>query len=228
MREIQSMYEVSFVKLSERFFKGQSWPAVEAISPLVDHDNVFCMLYKVTTLRLECAASVHCFCSEPLHSCLCSSPRAIVSAQCVQPVVEANMVYCVAQEMYYRHLYAINQPSLQARFESWENYTALFGVILHGNVNMQLPNNWLWDMIDEFVYQFQVPHHAPRAAVQLGCCFVNHLWHHHGMPVRPHAFVAGRAPAQCVLDTASYADHNTFESLVVGCSRSLSTAASCR
>lgn len=104
MREIQSMYEVSFVKLSERFFKGQPWPPVEAISSLVDRDQVFCMLYK---------------------------------------------------EMYYRHLYAIQQPSLQIRFESWDNYTALFGVILHGNVNMQLPNGWLWDMIDEFVYQFQ-------------------------------------------------------------------------
>ena len=57
--------------------------------------------------------------------------------------------------MYFRHLYAIQQPPLEARAESWANYTALFGVILHGNVNMQLPNGWLWDMIDEFVYQFQ-------------------------------------------------------------------------
>jgi translation initiation factor 3 subunit L len=104
IREIQSMYDVSFVKLSERFFKGQPWPPVDAISELVDHDHVFCMLYK---------------------------------------------------EMYFRHLYAITQPSLEARAESWANYTALFGVILHGNVNMQLPNGWLWDMIDEFVYQFQ-------------------------------------------------------------------------
>jgi translation initiation factor 3 subunit L len=28
-------------------------------------------------------------------------------------------------------------------------------IILHGNVNMQLPNQWLWDMVDEFIYQFQ-------------------------------------------------------------------------
>ncbi|KAK1370039.1 hypothetical protein POM88_036131 [Heracleum sosnowskyi] len=27
--------------------------------------------------------------------------------------------------------------------------------VLHGVVNMQLPNQWLWDMVDEFVYQFQ-------------------------------------------------------------------------
>ena len=36
-----------------------------------------------------------------------------------------------------------------------DNYCELFGVILHGNVNMQLPVPWLWDMVDEFLYQFQ-------------------------------------------------------------------------
>ena len=47
MREIYSMYEVSFAKLSERFFKGTTWPPVEFIASLVDHDHVFCLLYKV-------------------------------------------------------------------------------------------------------------------------------------------------------------------------------------
>lgn len=28
-------------------------------------------------------------------------------------------------------------------------------VILNSNLNMMLPNLWLWDMVDEFVYQFQ-------------------------------------------------------------------------
>ena len=41
------MYEVSFVKLSERFFKGTTWPEVELIADLVDRDHVFCLLYKV-------------------------------------------------------------------------------------------------------------------------------------------------------------------------------------
>lgn len=57
--------------------------------------------------------------------------------------------------MYFRHMYATTQPKLSQRCESWENYCNLFRVILHGNVNMQLPNEWLWDMIDEFIYQFQ-------------------------------------------------------------------------
>ena len=47
LRNIQSMYDVSFTKLTERFFKGVPWPPVELLSELVDHDHVFCMLYKV-------------------------------------------------------------------------------------------------------------------------------------------------------------------------------------
>ncbi len=58
--------------------------------------------------------------------------------------------------MYFRHLYARCQPDLRQRCESWDNYVDLFGLLLHSNVNMQLPNIWLWDMIDEFIYQFQV------------------------------------------------------------------------
>lgn len=45
--EIQSMYEVSFLKLSERYYKATSWPAVELIADVVDQDHVFCLLYKV-------------------------------------------------------------------------------------------------------------------------------------------------------------------------------------
>mmetsp|Transcript_15454 Transcript_15454/g.21320 ORF Transcript_15454/g.21320 Transcript_15454/m.21320 type:complete len:522 (-) Transcript_15454:322-1887(-) len=102
--EILGMYETSFFKLTERFFKASPWPTVSAIAPIVDNDHVFCLLYK---------------------------------------------------ELYYRHLYARLTPTLEQRCESWDNYCALFGVILHGNVNMQLPNQWLWDMVDEFIYQFQ-------------------------------------------------------------------------
>jgi translation initiation factor 3 subunit L len=102
--EILSMYESSFAKITDKYFKASSWPPVEAIAPYVDYDHVFCMLYK---------------------------------------------------EMYYRHIFARLTPTLEQRCASWENYCELFGVILQGNVNMQLPNLWLWEMVDEFIYQFQ-------------------------------------------------------------------------
>ena len=104
IREIYTMYSHTFPVLSERFFKGGSWPRAEVISHLVDHDHVFCMLYK---------------------------------------------------ELYFRHTYAASKPTPEQRHESWLNYKDLFSVILRSNLNMQLPNGWLWDMIDEFVYQFQ-------------------------------------------------------------------------
>lgn len=102
--EIQSMYEISFLKLSDRYYKSVPWPDVRLIADVVDQDHVFCLLYK---------------------------------------------------EMYYRHLYARCGPTLRDRCESWDNYCELFGLLLHSNVNMQLPNAWLWDMVDEFLYQFQ-------------------------------------------------------------------------
>lgn len=54
IREIFSMYDVSFAKLSERFFKTTSWPPVHMIADLVDGDHVFCLLYKAS--HMSCTA----------------------------------------------------------------------------------------------------------------------------------------------------------------------------
>ncbi|KAJ1978532.1 hypothetical protein H4R35_001873 [Dimargaris xerosporica] len=61
------------------------------------------------------------------------------------------------RELYYRHIYARLQPTLEDRFHSYENYCDLFNFILNsdGPVALELPNQWLWDVVDEFIYQFQ-------------------------------------------------------------------------
>jgi translation initiation factor 3 subunit L len=43
------------------------------------------------------------------------------------------------------------------RFESYYNYCNLFNCILSPDkpVVLDLPNQWLWEIIDEFIYQFQ-------------------------------------------------------------------------
>ena len=46
--QIGTMYDKTFVTLTERFYKNVPWPPVELLAPLVDHDHVFCMLYKVS------------------------------------------------------------------------------------------------------------------------------------------------------------------------------------
>ncbi|KAA8590062.1 hypothetical protein FQN60_013996 [Etheostoma spectabile] len=106
--EIQDVYENSWNKLTDRFFKNSPWPEADAIASLVGNDAVFLILYK---------------------------------------------------ELYYRHIYAkvSGGPTLDQRFESYYNYCNLFNYILNadGPAPLELPNQWLWDIIDEFIYQFQ-------------------------------------------------------------------------
>ncbi|CAE6121167.1 unnamed protein product [Arabidopsis arenosa] len=78
------------------------------------------------------------------------------SVEAIAPYVDNDHVFCLLyREMWFRHLYARLSPTLKQRIDSYDNYCSLFQVVLHGVVNMQLPNQWLWDMVDEFVYQFQ-------------------------------------------------------------------------
>lgn len=61
------------------------------------------------------------------------------------------------KELYFRHIYAKSQPTIDQRFDSYYNYCALFNLLLSAEepVPLELPNQWLWDIIDEFIYQFQ-------------------------------------------------------------------------
>jgi translation initiation factor 3 subunit L len=59
-------------------------------------------------------------------------------------------------ELRNRHLFEKTQPSLSQRLESWESYCELFTVFLKdGMIDVDLPASWLWDITDEFVYQFE-------------------------------------------------------------------------
>lgn len=63
------------------------------------------------------------------------------------------------KEMYYRYVYAriTRGPSLDYRYHSYNNYSDLFCYILNAEepVPFHLPDRWIWDIVDEFVYQFQ-------------------------------------------------------------------------
>ena len=80
------------------------------------------------------------------------------------------------RELCFRHIYARvpGGPTIHQRFESYYNYCQvrdfvrlyctnynycqLFNYILSAEkpIDLKLPNQWLWEMIDEFIYQFQV------------------------------------------------------------------------
>ena len=62
------------------------------------------------------------------------------------------------EELYFRHVYSRSaSPSIEERVESWKAYCRLFDCVLKRTApsGLVLPNVWLWDMVDEFIYQFQ-------------------------------------------------------------------------
>lgn len=52
-------------------------------------------------------------------------------------------------------MYAYSKPNIENRRESWFSYCSLFNMILDEDIVIQLPIEWLWDMIEEFINQFQ-------------------------------------------------------------------------
>uniref|UniRef100_A0A5S6QWP9 Eukaryotic translation initiation factor 3 subunit L n=1 Tax=Trichuris muris TaxID=70415 RepID=A0A5S6QWP9_TRIMR len=62
------------------------------------------------------------------------------------------------KELYYRYVYAKNYraTSLEYRIASYYNYMNFFDTILGAEepLRFNLPDQWLWDIVDEFVYQF--------------------------------------------------------------------------
>eukprot|EP00727_Mastigamoeba_balamuthi_P000616 m51a1_g10551 putative eukaryotic translation initiation factor 3 subunit l-like (579) ;mRNA; r:38355-40527 len=61
------------------------------------------------------------------------------------------------REMYYRHIYGRLQPTPEQRVASWANYCELLDALAAAadGEELPLPAQWLWDITDEFVYQFQ-------------------------------------------------------------------------
>ena len=103
--EIHNLYEQTFTRLTERYFKNVTWPDAKHVSQYVENNQTFLLLYK---------------------------------------------------ELYNRHLFSKMSPSLAQRYDSWANYCELFDIFLKdGMIDYDLPASWIWDMIDEFIYQFE-------------------------------------------------------------------------
>lgn len=86
--------------------------------------------------------------------------RAWPSEEEVSALIEKDEVFMVLyKELYYRHIYARipGGPSLDQRVQSFYNYCDFFNLILSAKtpVTLELPDVWLWELVDEFVYQFQ-------------------------------------------------------------------------
>ncbi|KAI8817716.1 RNA polymerase I-associated factor PAF67-domain-containing protein [Fimicolochytrium jonesii] len=77
----------------------------------------------------------------------------------VATLVDEDPVFLILyRELYYRHIYSKLTPTIEDRIGSYSNYCDLFNYILNSSAepsDLELPNQWLWDIIDEFIYQFQ-------------------------------------------------------------------------
>jgi len=79
-------------------------------------------------------------------------------AEDIAPLVQGDKLFLTLyKELYFRHIYAKLKPTLEHRYQSYYNYCELFNYILDETrpSTLVLPNQWLWDIIDEFIYQFQ-------------------------------------------------------------------------
>lgn len=106
--EIHKLYEDTFNKLTQDYYKSKKWPSVAAVKEQVSDEPLFLILYK---------------------------------------------------ELYYRHIYARLTVSFDDRRGSWENYCKLLDLITSdledGELSVVLPPQWIWDLLDEFVYHYQ-------------------------------------------------------------------------
>jgi len=48
-----------------------------------------------------------------------------------------------------------NKIGLEVRVHAFQLYTQLFNKVMNGEFSFDLPNEWLWDLMDEFLYNFQ-------------------------------------------------------------------------
>ncbi len=75
----------------------------------------------------------------------------------VEPhLAEAPLAALLYRELYYRELYSNFNPHLEERQASFDNYCALFDTFVAAPepLALALPPQWLWDIVDEFIYQF--------------------------------------------------------------------------
>lgn len=111
VQEIHRLYEDTFNKLTDKYYKSTRWPSVEAVEKTVSNEPLFIILYK---------------------------------------------------ELYYRHIYArLNPVPFEDRMGSWDNYCRLLDLVIEDLkeaedvFSIALPAQWLWDILDEFIYHYQ-------------------------------------------------------------------------
>jgi translation initiation factor 3 subunit L len=86
------------------------------------------------------------------------------SVETVATIVSDKAFNLLYKEMFYRHVMANPKAhqmiTLEQRQSAFQTYIELFDYLLNrsDSPNLELPPGWVWDMVDEFIYQFQEFH----------------------------------------------------------------------
>ncbi|GFE53008.1 eukaryotic translation initiation factor 3 subunit 6 interacting [Babesia ovis] len=75
-----------------------------------------------------------------------------------------SLIMALYSEIYYRHVFYLGDVTFEDRLDSWEKYSKLLAYFIDelekgdGSDNLNslvIPASWVWDILDEFVYQLQ-------------------------------------------------------------------------
>ena len=87
----------------------------------------------------------------------------------MRPYLKSAMTQRLYEAVFYRQLYTEKGVTADVRKASWEVYTSLFQDIYSSGLSLDLPNGWLWDIVDEFVYELQMNNTRRAPGVPESC-----------------------------------------------------------
>ena len=72
-------------------------------------------------------------------------------------IAQDKIFFALYKELYFRHFHWRNPQdvTIYTRFDSWVAYSQVFKALLDADSDVVLPIEWIYDIIDEYVFQFQ-------------------------------------------------------------------------
>ncbi|KAG1650108.1 Eukaryotic translation initiation factor 3 subunit L [Nymphon striatum] len=180
--QIKNLYEVSFNKLSDTYFKNSPWPEAEDIIQYVGNEQIFLILYKELYYRHIYAKvqggptleqrfeSYFNYCN--LFNCILrggddekkESERAkkqIEKRKADQKSYDKAKRRRLIQESWLEEFtWAVVRDEklfcdICTKYPSIADTKSTLFQDADGPIPLELPHQWLWETIDEFIYQFQ-------------------------------------------------------------------------
>ncbi|KAJ0559143.1 putative translation initiation factor 3 complex subunit L [Helianthus annuus] len=115
----------------------------------------------MAAMDMDVVKELHRSINEGDENKMCTLYRELMTSDCLPSLEEVdqavgnNFFYTLYAEIWYRHPGSSSIPTFPQRLASWHNYRCLFEDVIPILSDSRFPYQWLWDMVDEFVNQFQ-------------------------------------------------------------------------